>query len=89
LNTLVRFRNVGDEALDLSGWTVRDDVGKTYEFPDGFVLEAGASVRLHTGSGTDTATDLYWGASQPVWNNDGDTVIVETDAGETVIREEY
>jgi len=83
------FSNVGDEALDLSGWTVRDDVGKTYTFPADFVLKTGASVRLHTGSGTDTQTDLYWGASQPVWNNDGDTVIVETATGETVIREAY
>jgi len=83
----VVFSNVGEDALDLSGWTVRDEAGKTYTFPDGFVLKAGASVRLHTGSGTDTATDLYWGAESPIWNNDGDTIIVTNSEGEEVLRE--
>jgi competence protein ComEC len=44
---------------------------------------------LHTGSGTDTATDLYWDAGRPVWNNDGDTVTVTTSEGEVVIEEAY
>jgi competence protein ComEC len=85
----VVFRNAGDETLALGGWTVRDESGKTYAFPDGFTLAAGASVRLHTGSGTDTDTDLYWDAGRPVWNNGGDTVIVENNDGETVIEEAY
>ena len=31
-------------------------------------------------SGTDTATDLYWGRGNPVWNNDGDVAVLR-DAG--------
>jgi competence protein ComEC len=85
----VVFTNTGDEPLDLSGWTVADEVGKTYTFPDGFTLDPGEEVTLHTGSGTDTATDLYWGASSPVWNNGGDTVIVTNADGERVLIEEY
>jgi competence protein ComEC len=83
------FANSGDEPLDMNGWTVEDEVGKTYTFPDGFTLEAGATVTLHTGSGTDTATDLYWGADSPVWNNGGDTVIVTNADGDRVLTEEY
>jgi len=30
-------------------------------------------VTLHTGDGTNSATDLYWGSKRPIWNNDGDT----------------
>ncbi|MFT4947552.1 MAG: competence protein ComEC [Natronomonas sp.] len=85
----VVFTNSGSEAVQLSGWTVEDEVGKTYTFPDGFTLEAGASVTLHTGSGTDTETDLYWGAESPVWNNGGDTVIVTNADGDRVLTEEY
>lgn len=80
------FTNTGDEPLDLSGATVRDAAGRTYTFPDGTTLEPGATLTLHTGSGTDTDTDLYWGSGSPIWNNDGDTVTVTTADGEQLLR---
>jgi competence protein ComEC len=60
-----------------------------YQFPDGFELGSGDEVTLRTGSGSDTETDLYWGSGSPVWNNGGDTVIVENNVGEVVLRREY
>ena len=57
-----------------------------YRFPDGFSLAPGDQVTLHTGSGTDTSSDLYWGQGSPVWNNSGDTVFVYDDAG-TLVHE--
>lgn len=85
----VILENVGDEALALGGWTVEDEAGKEYTFSSGFTLESGTTVALRTGSGTDTETDLYWGASNPVWNNGGDTVIIRTADGERMLVEEY
>nr|WP_274326230.1 lamin tail domain-containing protein [Halosimplex aquaticum] len=85
----VVFRNTGTEPLDLSGWTVADAADHTYTFPDGFTLAPDATVTLHTGSGSDSDTDLYWGSGSPIWNNGGDTVIVTNPAGDEVIREEY
>jgi competence protein ComEC len=85
----VVFENTGEESLDLSGWTVEDEVGQTYTFPDGTTLDSGATVTLHTGSGTDTDTDLYWGSGSPIWNNDGDTVIVRTPDGTVVVEKSY
>ncbi len=85
----VVFENAGDAPLDLSGWTVADDAGHTYAFPDSFSLDPGDSVTLHTGSGSDTGTDLYWGQGSPVWNNNGDTVIVTDADGERVLTEAY
>ncbi|MFC7254067.1 lamin tail domain-containing protein [Haloplanus litoreus] len=81
--------NGGTEPLDLSGWTVADAAGATYTVPAGTTLAPGATLTLHTGAGTDTATDLYWGSTRPVWNNDGDTVIVTTANGERVLTEGY
>jgi endonuclease YncB( thermonuclease family) len=69
----VDFRNVSGGSVDLTGWTVEDEAGYSYQFPDGFGLSAGSTVRLHTGSGTDSSTDLYWGRGSAVWNNSGDT----------------
>lgn len=68
---------------------MRDDAGQEYTVPDGVTLDPGAQITLHTGSGADTATDLYWGSGRPIWNNDGDTVIVTTDEGTEVLREAY
>ncbi len=85
----VVFENRGDDDLDLSGWTVRDESGRTYTFPDGTVLGPGEQVTLRSGSGTDGGGDYYWGAAGPVWNNDGDTVTVETANGSRVLTEAY
>jgi competence protein ComEC len=57
--------------------------------PDGFSLDPGATVTLHIRSGTDSSTDLYWGSASPIWNNSGDTVIVEDGSGSTVLEYPY
>lgn len=85
----VVLTNRGDEPVDLSGFRLADEAGATYVVPDGVELAPGASLTLHTGSGTDTATDRYWGRSSPVWNNDGDTVILTAPDGTVVLRETY
>ena len=85
----VVFENTGDEPIDLSGWTVKDEADQSYEFPEGFTLDAGGTVTLRTGSGTDTETELYWGSGSPIWNNDGDTVIVSNGEGERILEESY
>ncbi len=83
------LENTGDGPLDMSGWTLSDEAGATYTIPDGTTLAAGATITIHTGSGTDTETDLYWGSGSPIWNNGGDTVIVTDDDGSTVLNEAY
>ncbi|WP_458189475.1 lamin tail domain-containing protein [Haladaptatus sp. NG-WS-4] len=83
------FENTGTQTLDLTGWTLKDEAGHSYTIPKGVTLAPGDQVKIRTGSGTDTATDLYWNSNQAVWNNGGDTVIVLDDAGETILRETY
>lgn len=85
----VVFENAGDEPLDLSGWTVRDEADHVYTFPDGTVLAAGGTLTLYTGTGTDADANRYWGSARPIWNNDGDTVIVRDVDGETVLEASY
>jgi competence protein ComEC len=85
----VVFENAGTDTLDLSGWTIEDEAGQRYTVPDGFELAAGETVTLYTGSGTSTPTELYWGSGSPIWNNDGDTVIVTNANGERVLAESY
>ncbi|WP_449405144.1 lamin tail domain-containing protein [Halocatena pleomorpha] len=85
----VTFTNTGSETLDLSEWTVSDEARHVYTFPSGASLAAGETVTLHTGSGSDTQTDRYWGSSSAIWNNGGDTVTVEDDTGTLVTSKSY
>ncbi|WP_319506336.1 lamin tail domain-containing protein [uncultured Methanolobus sp.] len=67
----VKIQNTGSSPVSLDGWIIVDEGEKhTYTFPS-FTLITGATVTVHTGYGTNTATDLYWGTNY-VWNNDGD-----------------
>ncbi|WP_424008750.1 lamin tail domain-containing protein [Haloferax denitrificans] len=85
----VTLRNDGDATVDLSGWTVSDAAGATYTFAEGTDLAPGASLTLHTGSGTDTDEDVYWGRGGAVWNNGGDTVTIRDAAGDEVLAYTY
>jgi len=78
--------NRGDRSLDVTGWVLQDRADHTYTFPDGYELGTGDSVTVHTGAGTDTASDLYWDAGRPIWNNRGDTIIVTNADGVEILR---
>lgn len=84
----VVLENVGNRIVDLTGWTVRDEAAHTYTFGS-LTLGAGDRVTLHTGSGTDTGSHVYWGRSGAVWNNDGDVVTVADSNGTVVARYRY
>jgi hypothetical protein len=78
--------NPGDLPADLTGWSVHDTYGWSYVLP-AFPLAPGASVRLRSGCGTDTAADLYWCRSDTaIWNNSGDCASL-LDASGLLIQE--
>ncbi len=83
----VCFRNYDSLAADMTDWQVEDASGHSYTFPL-FFLDPGAIVRLHSGPGADTATDLHW-ARGLVWNNDHDIVYLYDAFGRLVSRYIY
>ncbi|WP_202805881.1 lamin tail domain-containing protein [Actinopolymorpha alba] len=78
----VVLKNVGSRAVSLRGWTVRDAQRHVYTFGT-FTLNSGASVTLHTGTGTNSSTHRYWGSRAYIWNNSGDTATLKTASGTT------
>jgi hypothetical protein len=66
--------NRGDTAAELCQWTLRDDSGRAFTFPD-VTLRPGTDVVVHSGNGTQSGRDVYadWGYT---WNNLGDTATV-------------
>jgi micrococcal nuclease len=77
----VVLKNSGNDGLDLSGWTVSDEGGHTYRVPSGVRLASGEMVTLYTGSGSNSASELYWGSGSAVWNNGGDAILVSNADG--------
>ncbi|OIJ91118.1 hypothetical protein BIV25_30505 [Streptomyces sp. MUSC 14] len=68
----VQIRNTGGTAVSLKGWVLKDASDHRYVFR-GVSIGAGKYMKIHTGRGTDTATDKYQGRGAYVWNNDRDT----------------
>jgi micrococcal nuclease len=85
----VNYNPPGDDTLDLNeeyivfqvlvsgslkGYAVEDETGHRFDFSD-HIFRKSESITLRSGKGTNTGTDLYWGATDAaIWNNDGDTV---------------
>jgi hypothetical protein len=84
----VKVTNTKATAASLTDWTLRDAAGHLFVFPTSR-LKAHADVKVHTGSGSDTAADLYWGSTQYIWNNTGDTAVLLDRAGKQADRCTY
>jgi micrococcal nuclease len=64
----VCLTNSDTAPADMGSWILRNVMGRKYNFPPGFTLSAGQTVKVHTGAGTDSATDLHWRYSvNPAW----------------------
>ncbi|MEV5875528.1 lamin tail domain-containing protein [Streptomyces sp. NPDC052101] len=79
----VQIRNTSGTAVSLSGWILKDAAGHRYVFPD-VRIGAGKYMKIHTGRGSDTASDKYQGRRAYVWNNDRDTATLTRASGARV-----
>lgn len=79
--------NKTGRTLDLRNWTLTDAERHRYTFK--LRLSAYKSVRVHTGSGRDTASDVYWGSGNYVWNNTKDTATLKDARGRTVATKSW
>ena len=90
----VQLTNTTARSVAMTSWTLRDKAGHVYRFPR-FVLGAHKSVNVHTGTGRNSAINLYWGHQPPssfsyVWNNSGtETARLENATGRTVDYRTY
>jgi competence protein ComEC len=77
----VRVRNTGGMAI-LEGWALSSATGDRYVFPR-LVLFPGGEVTVHSRSGQNTPTHLYWGREEPAWTS-GEMVVLEDQDGVVV-----
>ena len=82
----VQISNKGSSPVSLNGWKIEDEGNKhTYTFQP-YTLNAGTTVTVYTGKGTNSATELYWQLDNPIWNNDGDTAYLYDDSGKLISK---
>ena len=85
---LVVIANRSQQEVDLSGFVLRDESSiNRFRFP-GTLLQPGAMVTVTTACGREGDT-LGWCSDQPVWNNDGDAVILLDQFGRVVAFRRY
>ncbi|GAA2526868.1 lamin tail domain-containing protein [Winogradskya humida] len=73
--------NSGKKAVNLNGYTIRDASNHVYKFGNVTIAGKGGRIWLHTGSGTNTVKNRYWGSGNYVWNNDGDKATLKNKSG--------
>ena len=77
----VILQNVGDTAVSMTDWGLRDESTRhRYTFPE-VEVEPGESVQIRTGCGNDDLgsdpIELFWcDPEPPVWNNGGDLALL-------------
>ncbi|WP_246430636.1 lamin tail domain-containing protein [Streptomyces rectiverticillatus] len=79
--------NRSGRTVDLTGWTISDAERHTYRLH--LKLGAYKSVKVHTGTGRDTAADVYWNSRAYVWNNDRDTATLRDAHGRAVASKSW
>ncbi|HEY3956032.1 MAG TPA: lamin tail domain-containing protein [Streptosporangiaceae bacterium] len=85
----VELHNTAGSAINLTDWVLHDGGQRhTYTFPT-FTLKAHGYVLIHTGRGGTTPSQLYWGQSWYVWNNDGDTATLKDRHNDVIGRCSY
>jgi hypothetical protein len=82
-NEQVILVNDSDTPYSLQGWQLQRVGGPAYTFRSDVPLFPGGSIRLHSGAGTDTSIDFYWGLTEPAWQAGVEARLV-TASGEPV-----
>lgn len=68
--------------VNLAGWTMTDGEGNKFTFPNLTLLSNG-EVTVHTGKGTNTPVDLYWGQTDALWSK-GKVAYLRDPAGKLI-----
>jgi LysM repeat protein len=76
----VSIANFGDRQVGLQGWTLSDQEGRIYTFGQVTLFGEGAAILVHTETGQDSASDLFWGLEEAVWSS-GETVTLTNAEG--------
>lgn len=75
----LEIHNASNDDIDMTGWFIKAETGEKYDFPDNFTLQDGRRVKVWTGTGSDTASNLYWGSTEEIWVDHGNCAYLRDD----------
>jgi len=88
----IAFRNTCEYECDITGWQVANEKNMVFTFPS-YIVEAGQEFFLHSGSGINNQTDIYWNrVQQPlveIWPNAGELIRMMDASGQVVVADNY
>jgi hypothetical protein len=77
----VEIRNNGSQAVDLTGWTLRDKANHVFTFPS-FNFEPGQTCRIYTDEDHPESCGFsFHFKSSAIWNNGGDCAYLRDGTG--------
>lgn len=80
----IEIANQGDRPIQMQGYSLKDEANHIYTFGN-FTVASGATFRLYSGQGQNSATELYWGlVGESVWNNGSDAAFLRDAEGNLV-----
>jgi len=82
------LKNTCAYSIGVTSWTVKDNSTHTFTFSN-FILNINAGVTVHTGAGSNTSAELYWGRTGSVWNNKGDALYLRNEKNELILNCSY
>ena len=87
----LEFVNIGENDLDLSGWSISDSLRPRYIFPDGTILKGGCGVVIFGGGDPqgDFGGSLIFRAGSLGLNNTGDVISLCDNSGEERLFYQY
>ena len=87
LDEWVGIRNQASSSVVMTDWILKDDSGNIFIFPR-FTLTAFTTVKVWTKAGQNNPLNLYWGRTEPVWNDHEDCAYLrkpdDKDPGDTI-----
>lgn len=95
----IEIKNQGTASQDMTNWKIQsyENIGggceptnQWYTFPGGYILDAGSSVRIHSGPDAYNSppSDLLW-VTQYIWHNDGDKAVLYNTTGSVIDTDCY
>ena len=78
LDEYVEIRNQTGRYIPMEGWTLRSENQNVFTFPH-YTLISGATVKVWTKAGVIDPENLYWGRTEPAWNDHGDCAYLRDD----------
>lgn len=81
----VTITNTGSEIVDIGNFRLSDGEEKTsYIFPAGLTIPPEGMITLYSGTGNNSDFELYWGVTEDIWDDTGDTAKLFDNSGKLV-----